>query len=88
MGTPLMVRATNELEARRLPGILALGAFVSPDNRWIGFFTPTELLKVSIAGGPTTSLGPVSGASLGASWRPKCSGSCGSWHVRARSSCA
>ena len=68
LGTQLMVRAANELEARQLPGIFALGAFVSPDNRWIGFFTPTELMKVSIAGGPAISLGPVSGASLGASW--------------------
>ena len=64
----LMVRATDELDARQLPGIFALGAFFSPDSRWIGFFTPTELKKVSIAGGPAITLGPVTGASLGASW--------------------
>ena len=68
LGTALMVRATDELDARQLPGIFALGAFFSPDSRWIGFFTPTELKKVSIAGGPAISLGPVTGASLGASW--------------------
>jgi eukaryotic-like serine/threonine-protein kinase len=68
LGTALMVRATDQLDARQLPGIFALGAFVSPDSRWIGFFTPTELKKVSIAGGPAISLGPVTGASFGASW--------------------
>jgi hypothetical protein len=41
---------------------------MSADNRWIGFFTPTELKKVSIAGGPPITLCPVAGASLGASW--------------------
>ena len=65
---PLMVRATDQLDARQLPGIFALGVFFSPDSRWIGFFTPTELKKVSIAGGPAITLGPVTGASLGASW--------------------
>ena len=68
LGTALMVRATDQLDARQLPGIFALGAFFSPDSRWIGFFTTTELKKVSIAGGPAISLGPVTGASLGASW--------------------
>jgi len=68
IGTPVMVRATDELDARQLPGIFALGVFVSPDSRWIGFFTPTELKKVSIAGEPAVTIGPVTGASLGASW--------------------
>jgi eukaryotic-like serine/threonine-protein kinase len=68
VGTPLMVRATDELDPRQLPGIFALGVFFSPDSRWIGFFTPTELKKVSIAGGPAITLGPVTGPSLGASW--------------------
>jgi serine/threonine-protein kinase len=68
VGTSLMVRAIDELDARQLPGIYALGVFFSPDSRWIGFFTPTELKKVSIAGGPAITLAPVTGASLGASW--------------------
>ena len=42
--------------------------FFSPDSQWIGFFTNTELKKVSITGGPAITLGPVTGASLGASW--------------------
>jgi hypothetical protein len=68
LGTALMVRAIDELDARQLPGIFALGVFFSPDSRWIGFFTPTELKKVSIAGGPAITLCSVTGASLGASW--------------------
>ena len=47
-----MVRAINQLDARELPGIGALGMFFSPDSRWVGFFTATELKKVSITGGP------------------------------------
>jgi serine/threonine-protein kinase len=68
LGAALMVRATDELDARQLPGIFALGVFFSPDSRWIGFFTPTELKKVSIAGGPAITLAPITGASRGASW--------------------
>ena len=68
VGAALMVRATDQLDARQLPGIGALGMFFSPDSRWIGFFTPTELRKVSITGGPAITIGPVSGGSLGASW--------------------
>jgi hypothetical protein len=44
--TEVMVRAVDELDARQLPGIFALGVFLSPDSRWIGFFTATELKKV------------------------------------------
>jgi len=51
VGAALMVRATDQLDAHPLPGIGALGMFFSPDSRWIGFFTPTELKRVSITGG-------------------------------------
>jgi serine/threonine-protein kinase len=68
VGTTLMLRASDELEARQLPNIFALGVFFSPDSRWLGYFTPAELKKVPVAGGPPITLGPVSGASLGASW--------------------
>jgi len=64
----LMARATDELDAHQLPGIYALGVFFSPDSRWIGFFTATELKKVLLAGGPAVTLAPVSGEGLGASW--------------------
>ena len=63
-----MVRAIDQLDAHQIPGIGALGLFFSPDSRWIGFFTTTELKKVSITGGPAITLCQVTGASLGASW--------------------
>ncbi len=68
VGAGLMVRATDQLDARQLAGIGALGVHFSPDSRWIGFFTPTELKKISLTGGPAITLGAVSGTSLGASW--------------------
>ncbi len=68
VGLAVIVRAIDQLDARELPGMGALGMFFSPDSRWIGFFTPTELKKVSISGGPAITLGEVTGAPLGASW--------------------
>ena len=68
VGKAVMVRATDQLDAHPLPGVGALGVFPSADSQWIGFFTPTEIKKVSITGGPAITLGPVTGESLGASW--------------------
>ena len=68
-GGPLMVRAIDQLDARPLADITnAYAPFFSPDSQWIGFFENGELKKVPIAGGPVITLGPVTGASLGASW--------------------
>ena len=68
-GSPLMVRAIDELDARPLAGIVnAYAPFFSPDSRWIGFFENAELKKVPTAGGPVEILGPVTGVPLGASW--------------------
>ncbi|HYM23528.1 MAG TPA: hypothetical protein VEU08_09975 [Vicinamibacterales bacterium] len=68
-GSPLMLRATDRLDAQQLAGIAgAYGPFFSPDSQWIGFFEGAELKKVSIAGGSVVSLCRVKGASLGASW--------------------
>jgi eukaryotic-like serine/threonine-protein kinase len=74
-GSPLLIRAINELDARPLAGIVgALGPFVSPDSRWVGFFDSPpgiveELLrKVPITGGPAIRLCAIQGMPLGASW--------------------
>ena len=68
-GGPLMVRAIDQLEARHLAGIpAARSPFVSPDGRWIGFFTDTELQKVSIGGGPAITICRLTGGPRGASW--------------------
>jgi len=69
-GSPLMVRAIDQLDAQPLAGITyAYAPFFSPDSQWIGFFENAELKKVSIRGGPAVTLSPVTGGSLGASWR-------------------
>ena len=46
----------------------AYAPFFSPDSQWIGFFDRGEIKKVAIAGGPIITIGPFTGASLGASW--------------------
>ena len=71
--TQLMVRAIDRLEAEPVRGIVNPRVpFMSPDGRWIGFFTGPggELKKVSIAGGPPVSLCRISGAPRGGSWGP------------------
>jgi Tol biopolymer transport system component len=68
-GSPLMVRAIDQLDAQPVADVLAAYApFFSPDSRWIGFFERTVLKKVSITGGPAITLCQVSGVPLGASW--------------------
>ena len=72
--TRLMVRAIDQLDPVSIGGIAnASSPFFSPDGRWIGYFTGAfggELKKVSIIGGPSTSLGRTRGFSGGASWGP------------------
>ena len=65
----LMVRTIDALDAVPLRGITgARHPFFSPDGRWVGFFTTTEIRKVAIAGGPAVTLCPIMGAPRGASW--------------------
>jgi Tol biopolymer transport system component len=68
-GSPLMVRAIDQLDARPVANVGgAYAPFFSPDSRWIAFFENTELKKVSIAGGVKITLCKVAGAPLGAIW--------------------
>ena len=68
-GSPLMVRAIDQLDAQPVAGVVnGLAPFFSPDSRWIGFFENTDLMKVSSAGGPVITLCQFSGVPLGASW--------------------
>ncbi len=68
-GSPLLVRAIDRLDAQPVADVSgAYAPFFSPDNRWIGFFENSDLKKVSIAGGPATTLCQFSGIPLGASW--------------------
>lgn len=70
-GRRLFVRPVDALRAEALAGTEgALGAFVSPDGRRVGFFTSDDRLKtVPIGGGPVTVLAGVFRYSDG-SWGP------------------
>ena len=64
----LVFRQMDQFESLPLPGTEgAFHPFFSPDGEWVGFFTPTELKKVSVRGGTPITLCPVRYA-LGASW--------------------
>ncbi len=68
-----MVRAIDQLDAVPLGSITgARTPFISPDGRWVGFFTGTngELMKVSITGGPPIPLVRYRGLPRGGSWGP------------------
>jgi eukaryotic-like serine/threonine-protein kinase len=69
VGSPMMVRAIDQLDAQPLANVGGANApFISHDSQWIGFFSNGELKKVSIAGGPVITLCQFSGTPLGASW--------------------
>jgi eukaryotic-like serine/threonine-protein kinase len=68
-GSPLMVRPLDQLDGLRIADVVhAYGPFFSADSRSIGFFETSALKKISIAGGPATTLCDVTGSSLGATW--------------------
>jgi len=63
----LFTRRLDQPNAAELPGTKgALAPFFSPDGHWVGFFTPGELKKVSIQGGPAIQLCKITG--YGGSW--------------------
>ncbi|MEP7326987.1 MAG: protein kinase [Gemmatimonadota bacterium] len=53
--------------------------FISPDGKWVAFFTPTELKRVPIDGGPAATIARVV-QSQGASWGPNNIIVLGSYH--------
>lgn len=68
-GTQLMLRGIDQLNAVPLTGTLnARVPFFSADGQWVGFFTDRELKKVSVAGGPVTTICRFAGSPRGASW--------------------
>ena len=68
-GSPLHVRAIDQLDARPLANIaLPTRRSFRPIAGGSVSSRAAEIKKVSITGGPVITLGPVSGRSLGASW--------------------
>ena len=66
----LMVRAIDQLEAVPIRGATsARMPFFSPDGKWIGYFEGnSQLMKVSISGGPPLVLCRLCAGPRGASW--------------------
>jgi len=66
----LFVRARDQLEALPIPGTEGgRSPFFSPDGEWVGYFTGSALMKVSLSGGPPFRLATV-GILNGATWGP------------------
>jgi eukaryotic-like serine/threonine-protein kinase len=71
-GVNLFVQPLNSLTPRKIEIPGARDPFLSPDGRWIGYFTPNELRKVPITGGPSFLVyaDPRGASARGASWGP------------------
>ena len=66
---PLVVRALDRLEPASLSGVTNVRSpFLSPDGRWIGYFSAGQLKKISLSGGPSIPLCRFEGLPRGASW--------------------
>jgi len=71
VGRQLLVRPLDRLDATALNGTAgARMPFVSPDGRWVGFFSPEtdEIRKVPLVGGPPASLTRYEQGPRGATW--------------------
>jgi serine/threonine-protein kinase len=65
----LVVRPLDSLTATPLEGTVnARFPFISPDNKWIGFFTGRELKKIAVSGGEPIALCAYEGLALGGTW--------------------
>jgi Tol biopolymer transport system component len=65
----LFSRRLDEFASKPLAGTEdAVQPFFSPDGEWIAFFTPSELKKVPVAGGPARALCVVTPVARGGSW--------------------
>ena len=66
----LFVRARDQLEAVPIPDTEGgRSPFFSPEGEWVGYFTGSALMKVSLSGGPPFRLATV-GVQNGATWGP------------------
>ncbi len=66
------VHDLDQFESRALEGVEGFGfPCVSPDSRFVAFLDGTGLKKVSLQGGPVTTLCETSGGMFGCSWSPE-----------------
>ena len=65
----LFTRQLDQARAAELAGTEgAYAPFFSPDGRWIAFFAPGKLKKISVEGGAAISLSDCPGTVRGGSW--------------------
>jgi hypothetical protein len=66
----VFLRQLDQLDPRSLVGVTGPWPFMSPDSRWVGFFSQAtgELRKISVTGGPSILLCRYVGNPRGASW--------------------
>jgi eukaryotic-like serine/threonine-protein kinase len=65
----IFVQDLAGFDARPLPGTEGGNTpFFSPDGEWLGFFTSTQLKKISLRGGEPLTLCPTPPVTRGASW--------------------
>jgi serine/threonine-protein kinase len=65
----LYMRAIDELESKPIAGTSrARDAFISPDGKWVAFFSGPELKRVPVAGGVPQTICTYPGAPRGGVW--------------------
>ena len=65
----IFVQNLAGFDARPLPGTDGGNTpFFSPDGEWLGFFTSSQLMKISLRGGAPLALCPAAPVTRGASW--------------------
>ena len=67
-GTVFAVRGINDLTPRVLGGTGGREPFMSPDGRWLGYFSSGELRKVSMTGGPSIAIATLGSPLRGVHW--------------------
>jgi len=83
----LYLRALNRFESEPIAGTEGgIVPFFSPDGAWLGFLSPTAVMKVPIGGGPPIKIAegfPTNGAAWGADGRIVVASFDGLWAVSA-----
>jgi WD40 repeat protein len=69
-GRQLFIRQADQLEAKPMPGTEgAEGPFLSPDEKWVGFWAEGKLKKIQVSGGLAQDICDLSGGRFfGADW--------------------
>jgi eukaryotic-like serine/threonine-protein kinase len=67
----LYLRKIDQLHATLIPGTeMARSPFLSPDNRWIGYWTEGHWKKIPVEGGVAETLCDTASSPMGADWGP------------------